>query len=90
MNYVEVIKKMPSLHCARGPKRCEKCKELLEEGDKYALIRVYIRPGDIARPMTEIYMGGERVFKEYDVMLWFESKEEARDYAIKNGLGLLI
>jgi hypothetical protein len=82
MDHIDVIKNMPKIHCARGPKRCEKCQEFLDEGDSLTLIRVFLKPGEIARPMTEMVIEDEKIFCEYDVLQRFESEEVAMEYAM--------
>jgi hypothetical protein len=84
MDHIDVIKNMPWIHCARGPVRCETCKEYLAEGESPTLIRVYLGPGEIARPMTEMLIEDEKVLCEYDVLQRFENEEEAMEYAMEN------
>jgi len=87
MDSVKIIKKMPEIHCARGPELCEKCREAMKR-KSFCLIKVYLKPGNIARPMTEIYVGCRRIIGEYDVIKKFKDKEEAKRYAIKNGIDI--
>lgn len=86
MKYIEVIKRMPHIHCARGPKRCDKCKALDEQGDSYALIKVYLEPVDYASPITEVLVDGEKIYGAYDVVQRFENLVEAKKYAEENNL----
>nr|MDO8079193.1 hypothetical protein [Candidatus Freyarchaeota archaeon] len=85
---IYVIRKMSVPHCARGPLRCEKCKEM-EREKKICLLKVYFEPGEIARPMIEIYKNGKKRLCEYDLAKTFEDEKEAKDYAKKNALNLL-
>jgi hypothetical protein len=74
------------LHCARGPKRCETCKEYAKE-KKWALLD--IAPNEhpmAARPMVEIEVNGEKVFMTYDVIRYFDNKEEAIRFIENNRL----
>jgi hypothetical protein len=83
-----VTRKMSVPHCARGPLLCEKCKEM-EKEKKICLLKVYLEPGEIARPMIEIYRDGKKRLYEYDVIKTFENEKEAKDYAKRNALNLL-
>jgi len=85
MDYIDIIKRMPKIHCARGPQRCRKCKEY-QDDISFCLIRVYLEIQNEARPITEIYVGCRRIKGEYDIMKTFDSDEEAKEYAIKNNL----
>jgi hypothetical protein len=87
MDYVKIIKKLPEIHCARGPNRCEKCRKAIKN-KSFCLIRVYLEPGRDARPITEIYVGCRRIRGEYDVIKRFESKKKAKKYAIKHGIDI--
>ena len=89
MKSIKMIKKMPHIHCARGPKGCEKCKEWAQKGNDFALIEVFLEGGKVARPMTEIYVGCQRIFGEYDVLRRFDSDEEAKQYAIDHGVEIV-
>jgi len=84
LDSIDIIKKMPSIHCARGSELCEKCKIMAEEEEKFCLIRVYLKAGKVARPMTEIFVGCRRIFGEYDVVKVFKNDREAKEYAINN------
>ena len=84
INHVEIIKRMPRIHCARGPLRCDKCKELDKKGGSYALIKVFLEPVDHASPITEIQINGEKIFGAYNVIQRFEDISEAKKYAEEN------
>ena len=75
---------MSKIHCARGPAICETCKEYFNEGESPTLIRIYLSPGEIARPMTEMMIEDEKILCEYDVLQRFENEEEAMEYAMEN------
>ncbi len=84
MDYIDVIKRIILVHCARGFTRCEKCRKLKEEGEKYCLIKVFLKAGNIARPMTEIVYNDKTILCEYDVKKVFKDEIEAKEYAEKN------
>ena len=86
MESVELVKKMTLIHCARGPMRCDKCKKLEEEGEKFCLIKAFLKVGNIARPMTMIVFNNEKILCEYDVEKVFRDKKEAKEYAINNNV----
>jgi hypothetical protein len=81
---------MIPIHCARGPERCEKCKELEMKGKKFCLLNVFLNAGKIARPMTEIYVGCRRIFGEYDIIKIFKDKEEALTYSRNSNIDIQI
>lgn len=87
MDYIDVIKKMPRIHCARGPKICEKCKEYIKDVS-FCLVRVYLEPQNEARPITEIYVGCRKIIGEYDIIKRFKSPKKAKEFAIKNGIDI--
>ena len=72
---------MVPIHCARGPKECEKCKALELKGKKLCLIKVYLKPSNITRPITEIYVGCRRIIGEFDILKTFEDNEAALKYS---------
>ncbi len=79
--FLEIIKKISYIHCARGPMDCPKCRELSEKGVSYALVRIYIEPSVIARPLTPHKIAGKELMFEYDVEKRFNGEQEAREYA---------
>ncbi|MEM3563600.1 MAG: hypothetical protein QXS27_04995 [Candidatus Jordarchaeaceae archaeon] len=85
---IYLIRKMSVPHCARGHLRCEKCR-IMEKEKKICLLKVYFEPGEIARPVIDIYVDGEKKFCEYDLIKTFENEEEAKRYAKRNMLNLL-
>jgi hypothetical protein len=89
MDSIKIIKKLPKLHCARGPKGCEKCREFLEEGENFCLIRVFLKGTNVARPLTEIFVGCRRIVGEYEVLKRFDSKDKAKKYAIKHKMEIM-
>ncbi|MHA1961278.1 MAG: hypothetical protein ACW99U_13730 [Candidatus Thorarchaeota archaeon] len=81
----EIIRRMTVPHCARGPSRCEKCKEAAQI-ERICLVRVFFDHGGIARPMMEIEREGAKLLLEFDVVRVFEDENEARDYATTNNI----
>ncbi|TFG26414.1 MAG: hypothetical protein EU532_09845 [Promethearchaeota archaeon] len=88
MDFIKIIKKMIPIHCAKGPEYCEKCRTLEMKGKKFCLIKVYLKAGNIARPMTEIYVGCQKIFGEYDILKIFENSDEAVKYSSKNNIDI--
>ena len=87
--HVLIIKKMPKIHCARGPRGCEKCREMMEEGESFCLLKVFLDGGEIARPMTEIIVNGELILSEYDILKRFDDVTEAKKYAEDNNIEIV-
>ena len=83
------IKHMSLGHCARGPKMCEKCKEA-EKNKKYYILKEDTNEEDYARPTVEIIKDGKRNFVYYKVIKGFDREKEAKEYAKKEGIKLLI
>ena len=75
--HILLIKEMPKIHCARGPRSCKKCQEMKEEGESYCLLKIFLDGGEIARPMTEIIVDNESILSEYDVLDRFKDITEA-------------
>jgi len=86
---MQKIVKITPFHCQRGPRGCEKCKKLEEEGEKYCLIEIHGRGGMIARPMIEVEINGEKVFCEFDLLNIFKDQKEAKEYALKSGIMII-
>lgn len=81
----EIIRVISPPHCARGPKRCEKCAEAAKSR-KICLLRVFFDHGGIARPVIEIERDDKRVLCEFDVLRRFQSEAEAIQYAEANNI----
>ena len=90
LDYIDTIMKMPIIHCARGPERCDRCRKRLEEGEKFCLVRIYLEASYISRPMTQVNVDDKKIFAEYDVLKIFENVEEAKEYATKNDIEITI
>jgi len=72
-------------HCARGPSRCEKCKATAQEKKIY-LLKIYLQPGEVARPVIEVKRDGESHYYEYDAIKQFNTEAEAKEYAEKHNI----
>jgi|GEM_PF-2695088 len=87
--YIEtVLIKMSPVHCARGPQACDKCKEYAKQ-NKYCLLGLLHRGGDIARPMIELDLAGIKTWYEFDQLKIFENDEEALKYAEENKIRIV-
>jgi len=84
MEYIEIIKKMPYIHCARGAKTCVKCKEMEQKNKDFTLVKVYLKGTEISRPNMEINIGSQRIIGKYDILKRFKNQSEGKEYAIKN------
>ena len=78
-----IIRTIPTVHCKRGPQRCEKCREMNTE--RICLLDIDPpQPGMMQRRTIEVKIDGERVWREFDVVRAFESAEEALAYAAEH------
>lgn len=87
--HILLIKEMPKIHCARGPRSCQKCQEMKEEGESFCLLKIFLDGGEIARPMTEIIVDNESILSEYDVLDRFKDIIEAKKYAEDNNVEIV-
>ena len=54
---------------------------------RYALLDICPdAPGTIARPIIQITVGGEKQYREFDLVKFFESRDEAATYAARYGI----
>jgi hypothetical protein len=80
-----IIKKIRLAHCKRGPRVCAKCREM--DVEKICLLDVCPPgAGEMQRRVIQVNVGGEAVWREFDVVRAFESEAEARAYANENGI----
>ena len=80
-----VIRKIRLAHCKRGPSRCQKCREM--EAERICLLDICPpRMGEMQRRIIQVDREGEKVWREFDIVRTFESKEEAQEYADENGI----
>ena len=85
-----VLKKMARIHCARGPKGCDICKEYASDL-KWALL--IINPDDnpmAARPVIELDVEGEMVFMPFDVLAYYDDIKDAMEYVTEKKLKIEI
>jgi len=78
-----IIRKIHLAHCKRGPRVCEKCREM--DVERICLLDV-CPPGEMQRRVIQVNVGGEEVWREFDVVRVFGSEAEARVYAGENGV----
>ena len=80
-----IIRKIRLAHCKRGPSVCAKCREM--DVEKICLLDVSPPDaGELQRRVIQVNVGGEQVWREFDVVRVFESEAEARAYADENGI----
>ena len=80
-----IIRTIRLTHCARGPERCAKCREM----DEPKICLLDIDPphkGREARRTIEVEINGIKEWREFDVVKTFADKAQARSYAAKNGI----
>ena len=80
-----IIRKLRLAHCKRGPDRCEKCREM--DGERICLLD--IAPPDagmIQRRVIEVKVGGESLWREFDIVRSFDDQEQAIAYAREHGV----
>ena len=80
-----IIRRIRLAHCARGPERCEQCRKM----DREAPCLLDIAPADaglVARRVLPITLGGETVWREFDVVRVFADEDAARAYAARNAV----
>jgi hypothetical protein len=73
-----IIQKIALAHCARGIRTCPKCREVYTR--KYCLLDICVE-GNAARPVIEVEINGEKVWREFDIIKIFETCDEAIAYA---------
>jgi len=80
-----IIKKLRLAHCKRGPSTCEKCREM--DIERICLLDVCPPDvGKVQRRVIQVDVGDEKIWREFDIVRTFEGKEEAIEYADKNGI----
>ena len=78
-----IIKKITLGHCARGIKTCPKCREVYTR--KYCLLDLS-PSGYAARPVIEVEIDGETVWREYDNIKIFATYDDAFAYARQHNI----
>jgi hypothetical protein len=84
-HYEEMIRVISPPHCAKGPHKCEACAEAAKI-KVICLVRVYLDPGQFARPIMELSRDGDTSYYEFDVVRRFETESEAIKYALDHGI----
>lgn len=80
-----IIRMIASVHCKRGPAACEQCRAVA--GVKICLLDISPpNQGMVQRRVIELTIGGEKVWREFDVVRSFADEAEARAYAADNGI----
>jgi len=80
-----IIRRIRLAHCKRGPDRCVKCEEM----DVETICLLDIAPPDagmIQRRVIEVNVGGESLWREFDIVRSFDHGEQARTYAREHGV----
>jgi len=82
-----IIRSIRLAHCKRGPARCEQCRAL--DGEKYCLLDIDPpQPGLAQRRTIQVTLKGTPVWREFDVLRVFDSRDQAAAYATSAGLEL--
>jgi hypothetical protein len=84
-----IIRKMRLTHCKRGPSICARCREM--DVEKICLLDIEPpRVGEIQRRVIQVNVGGETVWREFDVVRTFEGQEKAQEYADQNDIDAIV
>jgi hypothetical protein len=80
-----VIRKVRLAHCKRGPDRCEECRTL--DAERICLLDVCPpHEGEIQRRVVKLMRDGVETWREFDIVMVFESQEAARSYAVEHAV----
>ena len=80
-----IIRRIRIAHCKKGPRICEKCREMSTE--RACLLDICPpRVGEIQRRVIQIERDGETIWREFDIVRVFESEEEATAYSGENAI----
>jgi hypothetical protein len=80
-----VIRTVRIAHCKRGPGRCEKCGEM--DAERICLLEICPPgEGEMQRRVIRMEENGVQVWREFDIVRSFESREEAQTYAEQQGI----
>ena len=78
-----VIRKIRVAHCKKGPALCEDCRQ--RNVQRICLLDTCPpRPGEVQRRLIQVERGGERIWREYEIVRSFDSEEQAELYAKDN------
>ena len=75
-----IVQRRSLIHCARGPRGCERCRDMAGE-QVICLVELYPGPTGVARPVDEFELNGEKGFCEFDIVRRFENEEAAEVFA---------
>lgn len=82
-----IIRRIRLAHCKRGPELCALCRAM--DVETYCLLDIDPpRPGMVQRRVIQVVVDGEPVWREFDVVRAFDSRDEAAAYAATAGLAL--
>lgn len=79
-----VIRRLHLPHCARGPARCERCRD--QGPAAICLLDTRPEPPEAARPVIALSAGGTAVHRPYEVVRTFASEDAARAHASAHGV----
>lgn len=80
-----VIRRIRTAHCKRGPSICAACRD----ADQEVICLLDVCPPDagrVQRRVIEVVVDGQAAWREYDVVRSFASEDEARRYAVEEGI----
>lgn len=77
--FEDIIRVIEGVHCAKGPKECEKRAEVGIQ-NKLCLIRIYKEASEEPRPIIELDREEQQYFT-YEVLKCFDDVQQAHDYA---------
>ncbi len=80
-----IIRRIRIAHCKKGPAACEKCREM--DAERICLLDICPPdPGQVQRRIIEVEVDGEVMWCEFDVVRAFDSEQEAKEYAEREGI----
>ena len=88
--HIDVIKKMPFVHCARGPALCKECARLAKDEPTFAVVRIYLEPVDYACPITEIVKDGKKIIGAYAIIQRFDDIIDAKKHAKEKNIDIYL
>ncbi|MHA2503852.1 MAG: hypothetical protein ACXAE3_13415 [Candidatus Kariarchaeaceae archaeon] len=73
------VQQMTPFHCKRGPRGCQKCQQLRDEGEKWCVLQLFPGGSDppVARPITEVTDGDTNYMSEFEFIACFATEQEA-------------
>lgn len=80
-----IIRRVRLAHCKRGPALCEECRRM--DVERICLLDISPpHPGEVQRRVIAVQHGGQRVWREFEVVRTFETAAKARQYAAEHGV----